>query len=69
MNMQMIRKKMVKSVKEGMKQKASQSEIYGRMEAVFIELDASPAVSIINSYHRIFNLEIHYNITSKCHAA
>ncbi|KAG8487308.1 hypothetical protein CXB51_020956 [Gossypium anomalum] len=43
LNKQMIRKKMVKSVKEGMKQKASQSEIYGRMEAVFIELDASPA--------------------------
>ncbi|GMI88625.1 ARABIDOPSIS THALIANA REQUIRES HIGH BORON 4, REQUIRES HIGH BORON 4 [Hibiscus trionum] len=40
---QMIRKKMVKSAKEGMKQQASQSEIYGRMEAVFIELDASPA--------------------------
>ncbi|XP_052491306.1 probable boron transporter 7 isoform X2 [Gossypium raimondii] len=45
LNKQMIRKKMVKSVKEGMKQKASQSEIYGRMEAVFIELDASPAVT------------------------
>ncbi|KAL4302555.1 hypothetical protein GQ457_10G016290 [Hibiscus cannabinus] len=40
---QMIRKKMVKSAKEGMKQQASQSEIYGRMEAVFIELDTSPA--------------------------
>ncbi|KAE8698349.1 putative boron transporter 5 [Hibiscus syriacus] len=39
----MIRRKMVKSVKEGMKQQASQSEIYGRMEAVFIELDASPS--------------------------
>ncbi|KAE8691344.1 Detected protein of confused Function [Hibiscus syriacus] len=40
---QMIRRKMVKSVKEGMKQQASQSEIYERMEAVFIELDASPS--------------------------
>ncbi|KAE8670972.1 putative boron transporter 7 [Hibiscus syriacus] len=40
---QMIRRKMVKSVKEGMKQKANQSEIYGRMETVFIELDASPS--------------------------
>ncbi|XP_022751652.1 probable boron transporter 6 [Durio zibethinus] len=40
---QLIRKKMVKSAKEGMLQQASNSEIYGRMQAVFIEMDASPA--------------------------
>ncbi|PQQ21277.1 boron transporter 4 [Prunus yedoensis var. nudiflora] len=36
---QLIRKKMVKSAKESIKQKASNSEIYGKMQAVFIEMD------------------------------
>nr|GMC46519.1 probable boron transporter 7 [Ipomoea batatas] len=39
----LLRKKMVKSAREGMKMQASKSEIYGRMHAVFIEMDASPA--------------------------
>ncbi|KAL3844109.1 hypothetical protein ACJIZ3_001512 [Penstemon smallii] len=39
---QLIRRKMVKSAKEGMKEQASHSEIYGRMHAVFIEMDSSP---------------------------
>lgn len=43
--MQLIRKKMVKSAKECMEQKASNSEIYGRMQEVFVEMDATPAVS------------------------
>jgi len=38
---------MVKSAKECMKQKASNLEIYGRMQAVFIEIDATPAVSFL----------------------
>ncbi|XP_019189931.1 PREDICTED: probable boron transporter 7 [Ipomoea nil] len=38
----LIRKKMVKTAKEGMKMQASKSEIYGRMHAVFIEMEASP---------------------------
>ncbi|XP_021804456.1 boron transporter 4-like isoform X2 [Prunus avium] len=38
---QLIRKKMVKSAKESIKQKASNSEIYGKMQAVFIEMDDS----------------------------
>lgn len=38
---------MVKSAKECMKQKASNSEIYGSMQAVFIEMDATPAVSFL----------------------
>ncbi|KAA8523055.1 hypothetical protein F0562_009478 [Nyssa sinensis] len=39
---QLIRKKMVKSAKECIKHQASNSEIYGRMQAVFIEMDATP---------------------------
>ncbi|GKV18075.1 hypothetical protein SLEP1_g28501 [Rubroshorea leprosula] len=39
---QLIRKKMVKSAKECILKQASSSEIYGRMQAVFIEMDASP---------------------------
>ncbi|XVE71644.1 hypothetical protein DITRI_Ditri10aG0167700 [Diplodiscus trichospermus] len=45
---QLIRKKMVKSAKEGMMQQASNSEIYGRMQAVFIEMDASPAPTSVD---------------------
>lgn len=43
--MQLIRKKMVKGAKECMKQNASNSEIYSKMQAVFIEIDRSPPVS------------------------
>lgn len=45
-DMQLIRKKMVKSAKECIKMQASNSEIYGKMQAVFIEMDTSPAVSV-----------------------
>lgn len=38
---QLIRKKMVKSAKEGMKLQASNSEIYGRMHAVFVEMEGA----------------------------
>lgn len=37
---------MVKSAKECIKQKASNSEIYGKMQAVFIEMDTSPTVKL-----------------------
>ena len=37
---------MVKSAKESIRQKASKSEIYGKMQAVFIEMDSCPDVSI-----------------------
>ncbi|KAK6136579.1 hypothetical protein DH2020_029669 [Rehmannia glutinosa] len=40
---QLIRKKMVKSAKEGIKQQASHSEIYGRMHEVFIEMEGAPS--------------------------
>ncbi|KAK7402323.1 hypothetical protein VNO78_14502 [Psophocarpus tetragonolobus] len=36
---QLIRRKMVKSAKESIRKKASKSEIYGKMQAVFIEMD------------------------------
>ncbi|GMI80249.1 hypothetical protein like AT4G32510 [Hibiscus trionum] len=45
---QLIRKKMVKSAKEGISQLASNSEIYGRMQAVFIEMDASSAPTSVD---------------------
>lgn len=36
---------MVQSAKEGMKQQASNSEIYGRMHAVFVEMEeGAPSV-------------------------
>lgn len=38
----LIRKKMVKSAKECIKQQATNTEIYGKMQAVFLEMDASP---------------------------
>lgn len=37
---------MVKSAKESIRQEASNSEIYGKMQAVFIEMDNNPNVSI-----------------------
>ncbi|XP_073130174.1 boron transporter 4-like [Henckelia pumila] len=45
---QLIRKKMVKSVKECMKQQATQSEIYGRLETVFIEMDSAPCQNTVD---------------------
>ncbi|KAG6649552.1 hypothetical protein CIPAW_07G220100 [Carya illinoinensis] len=42
LNKQLIRKKMVKHAKECIKQQASNSEIYGTMQAVFIEMDTAP---------------------------
>ncbi|XP_038699864.1 boron transporter 4-like isoform X2 [Tripterygium wilfordii] len=41
----LIRKKMVQSAKECIKQHRSNSEIYGRMQAVFVEMDISPSVT------------------------
>ncbi|XP_045822147.1 probable boron transporter 6 [Trifolium pratense] len=41
---QMIRKKVVKSAKECIRQQGSTSELYGTMRAVFIEMDAAPTV-------------------------
>ncbi|KOM44621.1 hypothetical protein LR48_Vigan05g222600 [Vigna angularis] len=45
---QMIRKKMVKSAKESIDLKASNSEIYGKMQAVFIEMDKCPDKHLVD---------------------
>ncbi|KAL5976994.1 Boron transporter 4 [Asimina triloba] len=47
---QLIRKKMVRRAKECIKQQASSSEIYGKMQEVFIEMDQdkSPDTSVAN---------------------
>jgi hypothetical protein len=37
---------MVKSAKESIRLKASNSEIYGKMQEVFIEMDNNPNVSL-----------------------
>lgn len=37
---------MVKSANESIKRNASNSEIYGNMQAVFVEIDISPDVSL-----------------------
>ncbi|KAK2432502.1 HCO3- transporter family [Trifolium repens] len=42
----MIRRKMVESAKESIKKKASNSEIYGKLQAVFVEMDSSPVTSV-----------------------
>ncbi|KAJ1438272.1 Bicarbonate transporter, C-terminal [Sesbania bispinosa] len=39
---QLIRKKVVKSAKECIKQQGSNSELYGKMQAVFLEMDTAP---------------------------
>ncbi|PON84121.1 Bicarbonate transporter [Trema orientale] len=46
---QLIRKNMVKSVKESMGYNASNSEIYGRMQAVFIQMEATTDPSTANN--------------------
>jgi len=44
-----MRKKMVESAKESISKNAPSSEIYGQMQAVFIEMDQNPDVSSIDS--------------------
>ncbi|XP_023729443.1 boron transporter 4 [Lactuca sativa] len=44
---QFIRKKLVASAKESIKQKATNSEIYNKMQTVFIEIDSSPITTTI----------------------
>ncbi|KAH7657221.1 Bicarbonate transporter eukaryotic protein [Dioscorea alata] len=45
---QLIRKKMVNSAKESIKQKASSTEIFGKMEEIFIEMDErrTPTITV-----------------------
>ncbi|CAI9267469.1 unnamed protein product [Lactuca saligna] len=44
---QFIKKKMVESANESIKQKASNSEMYNKMQNVFIEIDNSPITNVI----------------------
>ncbi|XP_022714885.1 boron transporter 4-like isoform X2 [Durio zibethinus] len=44
---ELIRRKMVESAKESIKRKASNSEIYGKMQAVFIEMDSSSETTVV----------------------
>ncbi|KAF5793206.1 putative bicarbonate transporter [Helianthus annuus] len=44
---QFIRKKLVESAKESIKMKASSSEIYNKMQTVFIELDSLPITTTV----------------------
>ncbi|KAL0447494.1 UNVERIFIED_CONTAM: putative boron transporter 6 [Sesamum latifolium] len=41
-----IRDKMVKCAKEGMKEQVSHTEIYGRMHTVFVEMDSAPSQAV-----------------------
>ncbi|KAK8679196.1 hypothetical protein V6N13_144660 [Hibiscus sabdariffa] len=50
---QLMRKKIVKSAKESMLQHASSSEIYGRMQAVFIEMDQSSPPAVDNELRNL----------------
>lgn len=59
MIMQLIRKKMMKTAKEGIKQQATHSEIYGKMHAVFIEMDPAPTVSTLFMYIYVLYIYIH----------
>ena len=48
----------MESAKESIKQKASNSEIYGKMQDVFIEMDSSPIVSSLISTNLSIVLKI-----------
>lgn len=57
-----MRKKMVQKAKECMKAKASKSEIYGRMQDVFIEMEPSPkaCINISLSFSFFFSKKLTY---------
>ncbi|KAL1809685.1 hypothetical protein ACET3Z_026675 [Daucus carota] len=46
LEIQTIRRKMVQSAKESMKEQASKLEIYNKMQNVFIEIDSSPVFKV-----------------------
>ncbi|XP_019087302.1 PREDICTED: probable boron transporter 7 [Camelina sativa] len=50
---QQMRKKMVQKAKECMKAKASNSEIYGRMQDVFIEMETSPKATVVKELENL----------------
>ncbi|KAJ8644428.1 hypothetical protein MRB53_006176 [Persea americana] len=59
---QLIRKKMVQTAKESIKQQDSNSEIYGKMQAVFIEMDKCPAnFSVVKELEELKNAVLRNN--------
>ena len=56
---------MIKSAKECIKEQASSSEMYGRMKAVFIEMDtAPPTVSALVMYNHLHSYSLaNYSIS------
>ncbi|KAJ7978862.1 Boron transporter like [Quillaja saponaria] len=45
---QLIRKRMVKNAKECLRERVSKSQVYGRMEAAFLEMETTVAPSAVN---------------------
>ncbi|KAI5660533.1 hypothetical protein M9H77_29326 [Catharanthus roseus] len=50
---QLIRRKMVEIAEEGIRQNASNSQIYGQMQAVFIEVDCSPVATVVKDLEKL----------------
>ncbi|KAJ8755754.1 hypothetical protein K2173_024298 [Erythroxylum novogranatense] len=50
---QLIRRKMVKSANESIKQKASKSEMYHKMQTVFVEIDRSPVSTAVKELEEL----------------
>ncbi|KAI9110369.1 hypothetical protein K1719_018811 [Acacia pycnantha] len=50
---QLIRRKMMKSVKESIRNKASSSEIYGNMQQVFVKIDKSPINTVVKELENL----------------
>ena len=53
---QLMRRKMEESAKENIKKNAPTSEIYGQMQAIFIEMDQSPDVSSLGTHNSLLDL-------------
>ncbi|XP_060973928.1 probable boron transporter 7 isoform X2 [Cannabis sativa] len=53
---ELMRRKMVESAKECVEQKPSNSEIYGKMQAVFIEMDSCPSAN--SDVHELEDLKM-----------
>lgn len=51
---------MVKSAKECITQQASNSEMYGKMQAVFIEMDKAPSVSYSSHVNIFINFSVFF---------
>lgn len=54
---QAIRKKMVRSAKESIRQQATNEEMYGKMQDVFINLDQTQGCQAVSGFS--FNLHLH----------